>query len=164
MGEALAKARLFVKELMGREIEDIPDSDGMRLLKGIPNVDDDKRLDIVIRKMTLPFFRKCLELDPGARVCATGNPGIGKSTSIPYLIRLILERPKPCTVVYQVRGEKWYYQFTSTGDGEYHTEVFSKRVELEDVPSLQDENNFLIVDSGSGTHGSCNPNRGVKAR
>ena len=99
-----------------------------------------------------------------ACVCATGNPGIGKSTSIPFLIRLILKRPKPCTVVYQIRGDvDWYYQFTSTGDGMYHTEVLPQAIPPQQIPSLRDENNFLIVDSGDGTTGSCNPSRSVKA-
>ena len=161
---ALDRSKHFINTLMNCKIKDVPGSDGMRVLKDIPVIDEDKSLHVIIRKMTEPFFNKCLELKPGGRVCATGNPGIGKSTSIPFLIRLILERPKPCTVVYQIRGDvDWYYQFTSTGDGRYHTEVLPQAIPPQQISSLRDENNFLIVDSGDGTTGSCNPSRSVKA-
>ena len=176
--KAFAWAQNFIEQLMQREIEDIPDSDGMSVLKDIPTIHvdpvvySDQKLDIVIRHKTKRLFQKLANLEPGERVCATGNPGIGKTTSIPALIRTIFEK-KNCTVVVEIRGIGHYYEFTSTGQGkerEYQTSVLpqyvnGQRVKTpESFQSLKDPNNVLIVDSNAGKTGDCNPSLQVHSQ
>ena len=59
--------------------------------------------NIVIRNITEPFWKACLAENDASypeRVCAIGTPGIGKTTSTAYLIRMLLMRSKPTTIVY----------------------------------------------------------------
>jgi hypothetical protein len=122
------------------------------------------RSDLVIRKTTRPFWQACIEAaetpDAQCRVCAVGTPGIGKTASTPYLIRmLLLERRK--TVVYHVRmveRDGWYYEFTpGPGNGDtVLTNVYPEQTLKSRIPSLCDPSTYYVVDPGN-TQGTCNP-------
>ena len=54
------------------------------------------------------------------RVCAVGTPGIGKTFTTPLLLRILLLKKPPSTVVYirrSAEGGSWFYEFVSTSEG-----------------------------------------------
>jgi energy-coupling factor transporter ATP-binding protein EcfA2 len=137
---------------------------GMRVLKNICNLNDDGTTNIVIREVTEPFWTECItQAEKGHRVCAVGSPGIGKSTSMAFLIKLLLETGK--TVVYLSRtmlSESWYYQFIPLADGEVEVHVFPEKLTPAQIPSLLNPGTFYLVDPGK-TKDSCDPSELVKA-
>lgn len=85
----------------------------------------------------------------------TGNPGIGKSRSMTYLLLQLLRKKK--VVVYEARKDKVVWKFEPTSAGEYKVwkcnllrfyEIFE--------PALDDPENYFLVDpdiaQGSPTH------------
>lgn len=171
---AQAKARDFISKLMTKPIDAIEHSPGMRVLRDIPQLhaNTDDTVDIIIREKTQPFFEECIQASNKNRVCALGNPGIGKTTSTPYLIRLIFEQCGPCTVVWAWRGYPWYFVFTKVdteaGPPRYDAEV---RLQLGVPPGflqcLQSRKNFYLVDPynpKTKPPSSCNPDHLVTAR
>ena len=103
--QALDIGRAFAKSIMQGEYEPIPDSDGMSVLRNVVQLHSGKALDVVLRFNTIPFWQRCLDVGntPGMRyrVAAIGSPGIGKTTTTPILIRMLLEQGK--TVVYLIQ-------------------------------------------------------------
>jgi predicted GTPase len=84
---------------MANEMEDIPQSCGMKILRNVPNLESRRgTTDIVIRAVTIPFWQACIQIvedsESRTRVCVVGTPGIGKSSSTPLLIHLLLARVK----------------------------------------------------------------------
>jgi broad-specificity NMP kinase len=71
------------------------------------------------------------------RVCAAGSPGIGKSTTAPIIIRMLLR--EGCTDVYHVRSHKevgWAFEFSPQRDGSVVTEVYPERGHISAFKSL----------------------------
>jgi hypothetical protein len=160
--EARALAQRFVDALMKAPIYDIPDSDGMKYMSNIPDLETNEDYsNIVIRKMTDAFWDKCIELvdTPGERyrVAAIGRPGIGKTTSTTLLIRKLLSTDN--TVVYLVRTKEktgWFYEFVSKGE-KYTAEVYPERAGWDRVESLMLRSTYYIVDPGTSEGPpSCN--------
>jgi hypothetical protein len=161
--EAAAQvARDFVESVMDRQPETIEGSDGMLVMKDVVKLETGVKADVVIRKVTGPFWQACIDAVErvGIRVCAVGTPGIGKTTCTPFLIKMLLEQKK--TVVYRVRSEdddEWVYEFipaeSSYGDpvtaNVYPAQAFSSG-----VPSLSEPSTFYVVDPGK-FKGSCDP-------
>jgi hypothetical protein len=129
--EASQSAQDFVRSIMEKVPERIPESDGMLVMRGVVVLERDVALDVVIRNVTQPFWQACIDaVDPQQsdggrvvspnqqlRVCAVGTPGIGKTTCTPYLIKMLLEKKK--TVVYRVRSQnkdEWIYEFVPGPD------------------------------------------------
>jgi hypothetical protein len=135
--------------------QDIPDSMGMRAIYGLPMLNPypeyRERQDVVIRQVTEPFWSACISLAEKVRVCVIGTPGSGKTTSIPYLIYLLLSMKR--TVVYLLRTssqENWYYEFTPTPHmtSPNSCRVYPEATKVREVPSLDDKKSFYVVDSG----------------
>ena len=118
--------------------------------------------NVVIRNSTEPFWKACLaEVDATypRRVCAIGTPGIGKTTSTAYLIRLLLMRSKQTTIVYRMRAGNeagFCYEFCTDGKGGKSVSVFPERNCFWNIPSLQNNDTYYIVDPCQTTT-SCNP-------
>jgi hypothetical protein len=160
----------IIERLMATDLVPVEESkNGMRVLKGVMDLRDGGTVDVIVRSVTEPFFRECIKLTKGHRVSAAGNPGIGKSISTCYLVKLILAS-QPCTVVYLHRSldhSGYYYEFTSScsADGTPHVECTQAYPESQSpahIPSLLDPNNFYVVDPGK-TKDSCDPSDVVTA-
>eukprot|EP00736_Rhodelphis_marinus_P008779 Rmarinus@m.14777 len=124
-------------------------------------------LDLFVRSVTKPFWEHCITMaENGVRVCAVGSPGIGKSLTSLFAIKLLLEKGK--TVVFlrrTITKRDVYYQFTPSSSGAagvVDVDVFPETCQPEDIRSMKDPNTFYIVDPGM-TKDSCNPSATVKA-
>ena len=148
-----------------KEIEEIPGSNGMRVMRGVIKLESDSERDIVIRNITQPFWEECIRAvsipNMRVRVCAVGTPGIGKTTSTPFLIRMLLEEKK--TVVYRLRTEDYFWEFAWNDEGGYVVNVHPEKDGIRGVNSLKEPSTFYIVDPGS-TSDSCLPKTSLKAR
>ena len=163
--QALERAQSFFQALRHNKIEDVGQPTGMRVIHNIPNVRTGRPLNVIIRKITQPYFAECLDKAAGGgRVCALGNPGIGKSTSVSFLIRMIFEKWSDVKVVYDYKGHEWLYEFHSDGK----VDVFPRETTpVHRIASLKKSSNFYIVDPGRPRKGSrrdnCNPSEDVVA-
>jgi hypothetical protein len=159
-------ARNFVESIVGREPEPIEGSDGMSLLRNVVDLESGRPLDVVIRKVTRPFWQACIDRadtpHEQIRVCAVGTSGIGKTVSTPVLIKMLLERQTK--VVYHVRTLRkcgWIYEFLpgyrgGAGASSVVTNVYPERSAWSSIPSMDDPSAYYVVDPGHSTD-SCNP-------
>jgi hypothetical protein len=159
-------ARDFVQSITQKTTEPIEGSeDGMLVLRDAVMLETGKRSDVVIRRVTGPFWQACIDAveRKGRRVCAFGNAGIGKTACTPYLIKMLLEANK--AVVYHVRTHSkdgWLYEFVpelSDGTGGASvvaTRAHPERTPLSDIALLNDPETYYVVDPGDTTD-SCNP-------
>jgi hypothetical protein len=85
---------------------------------------------------------------PNRNRVVIGSPGIGKSSTHPYLLRLLLKTGRP--VVFLERGKNlggMYYEFRPTGDGGYEAlEYFEEDVKRYTIPALTDPRAFLLIE------------------
>jgi hypothetical protein len=143
----LRKAQLFIDSIM-RDYEEIPNSNGMKLLRDLLDLETGKVGNAVIRNITESFWLKVIEATEISRICAVGTPGIGKTTTTFILIRLLLEQNK--TVVYHVRrkdNKAYLYMFTPTS-----TNIDIKVIDEAKFHYMDDEFNkesiYYVVDPG----------------
>ena len=135
---------------------------GMRVLRDVPMLETGARLDVVVRTITEPFWKACINCvdtpDRKFRVCAIGTPGIGKTTTTAVLIRLLLQQRR--TVVYVINSAKmlnWYYEFIPDSETtQISVRVYPEQDHLLRIPSLENPNTYYIVDPGN-TDTSCYP-------
>jgi hypothetical protein len=134
----------------------------MRVWKNFPKLETGSYGDIVIRNITEPFWKACIDTvnTPGRRirVCAVGTPGIGKTTCTPYLIRMLLKKNGD-TVVYLLRknNEKGrYYQFVKQEDGTITARIYPEEKDIDSIPVLKKESTYYIIDPRKTTD-SCDP-------
>jgi hypothetical protein len=178
--QATAKkiAEDFVKSIM-MEYEEIPESNGMFVLRNVVQLETGKPCDVVIRSITVPFWQACLDKaytgsshSISYRVCAIGTPGIGKTVSTSILIRMLLKRGR--TVVYLIRTKKetgWYYEFTpsaptpgcATQATNVDVKVYPENQKHDEIDSLRHHLTYYVVDPGN-TEDSCDPESDFKAR
>jgi hypothetical protein len=164
--DVVEHATLFKKAITSVPYQDVPGGNGMKALRNIPNLETGLTSDIVVRKCTIPFWQACIDVSheegKHTRVCAVGSPGIGKTTTIPILIRTLLEMNE--TVVYLGRTEdktSWYYEFTPGSDDV--PIVYPEYRRSNEIMSLKDPNTTFIVDAGD-TKDSCLPKPDFKPR
>ena len=126
--EEVAKA--FLTSILF-ETEKLKDSDDMSVMNGVVNLESSSSLgkiqttDVVIRRNTRAFWQSCLDVvdaeeDKRKRVCVIGTPGIGKTTTTAYLIKMLMEK-KNTTVVYCLHqydnnNNNFCYKFVSAND------------------------------------------------
>jgi Retrotransposon hot spot protein len=162
--DAQNRGREFVSSIMN-DLEEIPGSNGMRVMRGVIKLESDRKRDIVIRNITQPFWEECIRVvnipNMRVRVCAVGTPGIGKTTSTPFLIRMLLEEKQ--TVVYRLRSEDYFWEFTWNDEGGYVVNVHPEKDGIRGVASLKAPSTLYIVDPGSSSD-SCLPKTSFKAR
>jgi hypothetical protein len=151
-------AQQFVKSIMA-DLMEIPDSNGMKVMNNVVDLETGKVQDVVIRRITADFWSECIRLlndeKMEYRVCAVGTPGIGKTTSTPLLIRMLLMDEQ--TVVYLVRTKEktsWYYEFIPQSNNDVVVNVYPEYMSSNDIASLKKKETFHIVDPGK-TMNTC---------
>ena len=114
--QAEQRAEAFVEALLATEPIGVEDGAGMQVLKDVPDLYSGEKSTIILRTVTLPFWDECIKTaEKGYRVCAVGSPGIGKSTTFPILLKMLLKKEK--TVVYVNRQrKKWVIIINSFPD------------------------------------------------
>ena len=79
--EQIKRGQDFVESFMNKDYEDIPNSNGMKVLRNAIVLETGKRIDVVIRSITEDFWQTVIDTTNRSRVGAVGTPGIGKTTS-----------------------------------------------------------------------------------
>jgi hypothetical protein len=104
---------------------------------------------IFLREPVRAFWEAtAAELRAGRHVVAIGSPGVGKTSTHPYLLRLLMQMRRP--VVFLVRGKDCrgtYYEFRPKDEGGYEAfEYHEKDVKMGTIPALTDSNAFFIIE------------------
>jgi Retrotransposon hot spot protein len=158
----------FVKSIQ-QEPTLIPSSDGMYVLHDVVNLETDDKYPLIIRKITQPFWNAVIETSTSQlngkgrnknRVCAVGTPGIGKTMTTPFLIRILLLEQKH-TVVYLIRRPRrdgYYFEFIPrVGENNIETRIdvnVYHEIERNKIASLECMETYFIVDPGK-TNDDC---------
>jgi hypothetical protein len=158
-----AKADRFITSLMEAEYDDVEGTSGMKVMRGLYDLETGQPdVNVIVRNITVKFWKSCIEKvdTPGQRyrVAAVGTRGIGKTYSTAVLIRLLLEEGR--TVVYHVRTKGkhgWLFEFSGrAGGGPYSARVYPENILRECISSLRLDSTYYVVDPG-GTKQSCSP-------
>jgi hypothetical protein len=160
-----------------KSYEDIPNSNGMKVLRDVPYIGSGFTGNVVIRNITEDYWNEVIQVaetpNKRTRVCAVGTAGIGKTVSTAVLIRLLLRKNR--TVVYHKRSHDrsgTVYEFTpvpATDATPFAVKVnviLASDFEYANFESLTQEDgppNYYVVDRGS-TIDNCCPNRMFKGR
>jgi hypothetical protein len=155
--QRLKLGKMFLKSIMGKYNE-IPNSDGMKLLTGVLCLESGKICNVVLRNITETFWLKVIDTTERNRVCALGTPGTGKTTTTCILIRLLLEQEK--TVVYHIQTERndgYVYMFIPSSDilGHVDVQVIQERLFLSSDIEVDKPSIYYVADPGL-TYKSCN--------
>jgi hypothetical protein len=172
--EKLKIAKDFVDKLIHTKLDDalprVQPNHEMRVIADLPVLGGPAKMDLVIREVNKFLWLQALALaDPGKedlRICIFGTPGVGKSASIPHLIRFILQQNR--SVVYLMRDKErlsWYYEFIPTNDENmpYNCSVYPESTHPYDIACLKDKQACYIIDSGD-TVDDCIPRNELQAR
>ena len=138
--------------------------------KDLPDPYSDHTSDVVIRDDDLNFWRDAIATleNPKKRnrMAVVGTPGIGKTTSSLFAMRLLLQMGK--TVVYLYRTPEksnHYIQMTpqKRGTDNVAVEHFLETTAATNIPALRNRETYYVVDPGQ-TKDHCNPEGGVMGR
>jgi hypothetical protein len=147
-----------------KQYEDIPNSNGMKVLHNVVDIETGKTSAIILRNITEPFWSAVINATQEYRICALGTPGIGKTVIIPILIRLliknIMKEKQNATVIFNVQtveNDAFVYIFTySSVDGTINADVIPQRSFC--FNDYNDEFTYYVVDPGK-TKDSCDPSQ-----
>eukprot|EP00657_Telonema_sp_P-1_P010902 TRINITY_DN557_c0_g1_i8.p1 TRINITY_DN557_c0_g1~~TRINITY_DN557_c0_g1_i8.p1 ORF type:complete len:458 (+),score=64.52 TRINITY_DN557_c0_g1_i8:147-1520(+) len=141
---------------------------GMKVLCNVKLLEIDGSIDIILRSVNEPLFNACIDqASNGRHVCIVGSPGIGKSTTMLYLVRLLLKLGY--TVVFRRRTQdrtSWYYEFKPDGNHYEVSGIFpeqdgqGKEVTPDRITSLM-AGGFYVVDPGT-TQDNCDVSPTIK--
>ena len=104
---------------------------------------------IFLRARVVAFWNVVMELLRSEHhVVVIGSPGVGKTSTHPYLLRLLLQTRRP--VVFLVRGKDLggtYYEFRPKDGGGYEAFEYDEAdVKMQTIPALTDSNAFFIIE------------------
>ena len=104
---------------------------------------------IFLRARVVAFWNVVMELLRSEHhVVVIGSPGVGKTSTHPYLLRLLLETR--CPVVFLVRGKDlggMYYEFRPKDGGGYEAFEYDEAVvKMQTIPALTDPKAFFIIE------------------
>ena len=161
LDHARSLAHAFINALMGAEIKKLEGCPDIGYLEDIPMLRSEDAKTIVLTKEVEQFWMACFHWSQKRRVCAYGSPGAGKSTTMMYLIRILLEHGKKVVYLHRTHEEdSHYYVWTKTEDGNYTTTLHPEASSIMSVISLAngDEvgDTYYLCDPGD-TLTSCNP-------
>eukprot|EP00978_Attheya_sp_CCMP212_P033979 scaffold140115_cov44-Attheya_sp.AAC.6 len=165
--QALSLAQAFIKALMGTEKKFLDGSPDVGYLEDIPMLISGQKKTIVLTQEVEQFWEACFQSSQTHRVCAVGSPGAGKSLTMLYLIRILLENEKK--VVYMNRTQEkdsYYYAWKKGEDGNYTTTVYLEALPIKQVISVANGDRvgdtYFLCDPGM-TLTSCNPSSSLNA-
>jgi hypothetical protein len=141
----------FWKSIMV-DYEEIPNSNGMSVLRNVVELETGMRGNIVIRNSEESFWQACIKTlntpSKRYRVCAVGTPGTGKTALTTILICMLVKDRQ--TVVYLIRTDEkagWYYEFTPDKESAHITaKVYCERNCYQDIASLRDPSTYYVVE------------------
>eukprot|EP00039_Didymoeca_costata_P016416 m.294975 g.294975 ORF g.294975 m.294975 type:complete len:614 (+) comp16392_c0_seq3:1-1842(+) len=161
----------FVKSILGAEELVISANDeptGMTLWENIKDIWSGELYKVIIRSITREFWEQCILQTQHHRVCVVGTPGIGKSTSIPVLIRMLLEKRK--SVVYWRRTlneDNFKFKFVPKVDDEGNlyakVQVYPETKPDNLIKSLKSTDTYYVIDPEK-TKDSSEPPDDIKAK
>jgi len=165
--EARNRAQRFAESIVASKLELIGDdtADGAGKIEVLRNINlmhdgTETKHSVVIRESVAKFWIKAFETvqtKGGMKgpIAIVGNEGIGKSFSIAYGVKKILEMQKPVTVLTRTLNEiDFYYQYLPSEDGSVRCRVFPESTFASALPTMQDPEAYLIVDPGQ-TRTTC---------
>ena len=168
---AVRKARAveFLEAIMADLVES-EHNEIKGVMSSVPDPYTGSARNVIIRHDDFIFWKQLLEglavegVNTPKRVAAVGTPGVGKSTTASFAIRLLLQQGK--TVVYLHRtadGSGYYIQFSPSEEGQFDTELIPEKTSPTEIPSLYDPESYYLVDPGK-TETTCDPAPMVAAR
>ena len=133
---------------MGSSEKDLSDGVKHIAMTHFLQENEEKSPDLFIRNSQRELWNEILsyiEITYSSHAIITGNPGIGKSRSMAYFLRLLLQKGK--TVIYETRKDKIAFIFIPQEDGKYKVwgaglEGFSHY----NCASLKDPKNYYLID------------------
>lgn len=168
-------AKEFLTSIL-KETEPFKGSDVMSVMNGVVNLecssslDEIQRTDVVIRHNTRAFWQSCLDVVDAEgynrkKVCVIVTPGIGKTTTIAFLIRILMEK-KNTTVVYCLHqydnNNNFCYKFVSAND-EPHSQPSVTVFREECYTDHVNPETYCIMDPCRSER-SCNPASDLQAK
>ena len=138
-------------------------------MKDLPDPYTDHTSNVVIRDDDLKFWSDTIATleNPKKRnrVAVVGTPGIGKTTTSFFAIRLLLRMGKTVVYLYRTPDKSNHYiQMTpQRGNNNVAVDHFPETTASTDIPVLRNKETYYIVDSGQ-TKENCNPEGGVMGR
>ena len=148
------------------------------VMNRVPDPYTGKEQNVIIRHEDHSFWQTAIreleqEHDAPTRMVVVGTPGIGKSTTALYAIRLLLLRKRRVVYVHRTpEREDHYIELTpsslennnnNTSAEEVEIEIHPEKLSPTEIPSLSQKSTYYIVDPGK-TKTTCNPSARVAAR
>ena len=165
-----ARAVAFCRAIM-TDLVDSAHNEIKGVMRNVPDPYSGTLRDVIVREDDYVFWNQLLDglasedVAQQKRVAAVGAPGVGKSTTKSFAIRLLLQQRK--TVVYLQRtvdGTGHYIQFSpSDEDVQFDIELIPEKTSPSEIPSLFDPETYYLVDPGKNKS-SCDPDPMVAAR
>ena len=119
---------------------------------------------IIMRESVRSFWNETAgKLLAGEHVVAVGSPGVGKSSTHPYLLKLLLQSGRPVVFLERDAAPKYgtYYEFRPREGGYEAFEYDEVDVRKGTIAALQDPRAFLLIEP----HGERRlPDRDINAR
>ena len=167
----LETGRKFVKALR-QELVQVPVDGVHGVLHGVPDISsNNQEMDIVITTRVHNFWEavftnsEIVTWNMSTRVCAVGSPGIGKSVTSLYFIRMLLFDKKRPVVYLRRTAQKFgvYYIFEPTDDNGVNVRLCPESVPPGSVPIIdRNPDAYYLCDPGA-TKDSCNPSESFNA-
>ena len=161
----------FLEAILADDNFHSQDRDGIHaVMKNIFNPYSPHKSDVVIRDDDHQFWEACIgELeDPKKRnrVAVVGTPGIGKTTTSYFAMRMLLKMRKKVVYLYRTEDKSNpYIVFTpsESDSGTISIELFPESTPATTITALQDKDTYYIVDPGQ-TKTNCTPEGAVMAK
>lgn len=171
MDPKYAHSHRFVESIMDKNnFVQQPASAGIHAVAtDLPDPYTDHTSDVVIRDDDLNFWSDIIATleNPKKRnrAAVVGTPGIGKTTTSVFAIRLLLKAGKTVVYLYRTPDKSNHYiQLTpQPGTDNVAVEHFPETTAATDIPALRNKETYYIVDPGQ-TKENCNPEGGVMGR
>ena len=140
-------------------------ADGIKYYKDATLLNIDTNLDVVLTRRVRRFWEAVVKVSEEYRVAAVGTPGVGKSTTVVYAVKKLLEAG--VNVVYHKYdasvNDRYYMQFKPMAENDalvdVEASVFPGSKQLDNIDLLVNKetciNSVYIVDPGEGTHKVC---------
>jgi hypothetical protein len=142
----------FVESIIRQQSLQVIEEQQLYCMKDVSMLDGEKT-NIIISQNICDFWSKCIELATGdVRICASGSPGIGKSTTMMYLIWVLLNMGK--RVVYLLKTPEkdgFYHEWKINSDGSITSNIYPESMNIRSVIDQESDdfkNTYYLCDPG----------------